>query len=414
MLKNYLKMAIKVLLRRKFFTFISLFGIAFTLVVLMVVVAIFDSIFAPFPPEVNQERTLLCMRLNGRGPKAMNSGPGYRLLDRYTRNLPNVETTSFCTQTGAALYYRNGTKISLYQKRTDSEFWRIFQFHFIEGAPYSKDDVENGRYVAVINEATRQKFFGNRPAVGQTIEMDGPHYRVSGVVANVPIFRQVPFADIWIPIPATPNDSYKQDLIGGFIGIYMLHSKDDIPAVKAEFNSVLRSIEKSQKGYTRIEGGLMTYFDFISNQLFLGYFMYDAESHAGILMTCVITGMILFMLLPAVNLININVSRILERGSEIGVRKAFGASSNTLVGQFVVENILLSLIGGALGLFGAYLILGAIVRAGFIPYAEFSLNFRVFGYGFVLAAFFGLLSGIYPAWRMSRLHPAIALRGGAR
>ena len=45
------------------------------------------------------------------------------------------------------------------------------------------------------------------------------------------------------------------------------------------------------------------------------------------------------MLLPAVNLVNLNVSRIMERASEIGVRKAFGASSRALVGQFVVENV---------------------------------------------------------------------------
>ena len=52
------------------------------------------------------------------------------------------------------------------------------------------------------------------------------------------------------------------------------------------------------------------------------------------------------MLLPAINLVNLNVSRILERASEIGVRKAFGASSRTLVGQFVVENVVLTLVGG--------------------------------------------------------------------
>ena len=56
------------------------------------------------------------------------------------------------------------------------------------------------------------------------------------------------------------------------------------------------------------------------------------------------------MLLPTVNLVNLNVSRMMERASEIGVRKAFGASSRTLVGQFVVENVALSLIGGAVGL----------------------------------------------------------------
>ena len=47
----------------------------------------------------------------------------------------------------------------------------------------------------------------------------------------------------------------------------------------------------------------------------------------------------LFLLLPTVNLVNLNVSRIMERASEIGVRKSFGASSWTLVGQFVVENV---------------------------------------------------------------------------
>ncbi|MBN1569399.1 MAG: ABC transporter permease [Acidobacteria bacterium] len=414
MLKNYLKMAVKVLLRRKFFTFISLFGIAFTLIVLMVVVALFDHIFAPFPPEVNDERTLLSLRLNGRGPQALNYGPGYRLLDQFARNMPHVDATSFCTRTGMASSYIDGEKMEIYAKRTDGEFWRIFRFNFLEGAPFSKEDAESGRYVAVINQATRQKFFGERPAVGQMIEVDGEHFRICGVVANIPILRQIPFADIWIPIAATSDDSYKKEWIGGFVGVFMLRSKGDIPAVKAEFQSVLRNAESSQKEYTEITGELMTKFDFFSNQLFPSYYGWEAKNHSGTLLGLIILGMILFMALPAVNLVNINVSRILERASEIGVRKAFGASSLTLVGQFVIENILLSLVGGVLGLAGAHFILDAIERGGFVPYADFALNFRIFGYGFLLAVFFGLFSGIYPAWRMSRLHPSLALRGGAR
>ena len=58
---------------------------------------------------------------------------------------------------------------------------------------------------------------------------------------------------------------------------------------------------------------------------------------------------LLFMLLPTINLVNINISRIMERSSEIGVRKAFGASSSTIIGQFIVENIFLTLLGGLLG-----------------------------------------------------------------
>jgi putative ABC transport system permease protein len=49
-----------------------------------------------------------------------------------------------------------------------------------------------------------------------------------------------------------------------------------------------------------------------------------------------------------------------------------------------------------------------------IPYSQLALNWRIFAYGLALAAIFGVVSGVYPAWRMSRLHPADALTGGRR
>jgi putative ABC transport system permease protein len=113
-----------------------------------------------------------------------------------------------------------------------------------------------------------------------------------------------------------------------------------------------------------------------------------------------------------VNLVNINISRIMERASEIGVRKAFGAPSRTLVGQFLVENILLTLVGSVIGFVLSVLALRAVSQSGLFTYAHFSLNPRVFAYGILAALAFGLLSGVYPAWRMSRLNPVDALRGG--
>jgi putative ABC transport system permease protein len=122
----------------------------------------------------------------------------------------------------------------------------------------------------------------------------------------------------------------------------------------------------------------------------------------------------LFALLPAVNLVNLNTSRIMERASEIGVRKAFGARSRSLVGQFIVENLVLTLTGGALGFVLSWGCLVGLNASGLIPYAQFTMNLRVFVYGLGLAVFFGLLSGVYPAWRMSRLHPVAALKGAVR
>jgi len=129
-------------------------------------------------------------------------------------------------------------------------------------------------------------------------------------------------------------------------------------------------------------------------------------------MTLLILLAVLFMVLPSINLINLNISRIMERASEIGIRKAFGAPSTTLVGQFIVENLILTLFGGVLAIITAYIILALISASGIIPYAHFILNFRVLAYALLIAIVFGFLSGVYPAWRMSRMHPVEALRGG--
>jgi putative ABC transport system permease protein len=114
------------------------------------------------------------------------------------------------------------------------------------------------------------------------------------------------------------------------------------------------------------------------------------------------------------NLVNLNISRIFERVSEIGVRKAFGASTGHLVGQFIVENIVLSVLGGTIGFVLSLWALQLINGSGMIPNADFRMNPRIFLYGLGLAICFGVLSGAYPAWRMARLDPVEDLRGGPR
>ena len=95
------------------------------------------------------------------------------------------------------------------------------------------------------------------------------------------------------------------------------------------------------------------------------------------------------------------------------MRKAFGATSAQLVTQLVLENVLLCLAGGAVGLLAAVGVLWWLEGSGLIPYLQVDFNLAVFGYGLLITLVFGVLSGVIPAWKMSRLAPVQALKGTA-
>ena len=417
MIKNYLKVALKVLGRRKFFTFISLFGISITLVVLMVATALLDQVFAPGAPEVHSDRTLGIYQVGLSSENIIYTGfAGYGLLDRVLRDLPKevpaVERTSIFSVQSTAISYLNGKRVESWFKRTDGEFWRILDFDFLEGQPFSRDDEKNGNHVAVINATTRERFFGGQPAVGKTIAIDGQTFRVVGVVKDVPVLRIVAFSDVWVPISTFKSSTYRQDYLGQFMAILLARSRADFPAIQSEVATRMKAAEAgipNPEMYKTVTGGADTLLGAFSRVFFSTSNL--ADSHPERLLAVFFLLAMLFMILPTMNLVNINLSRILDRSSEIGVRKAFGASSWTLVGQFVVENVVLTLIGAGIGLLLASAVLSALNASGAIPYSDLQLNGRVFLYGLAIALFFGLFSGVYPAWRMSKLHPVQALRG---
>ena len=414
MLAHYLKIAIKVLARRKFFAAVSLFGIAFTLVVLMVATAILDHLFAPVSPEVHQGRTLIVARAMMRGGRSTwRSDPGYLLLDRCARNLPDVERLSISTSPRTVYSYVGGSRIQSVLRRTDADFWRILQFEFREGAAFTGDDVAQAQFVAVVNESTRAKFFGAGPAVGRTFEIDGQRFRVAGVVADVSRLRHVAFADVWVPTTTAKTDAYKTQMMGGFLGMALMAEGASKAAIQEEFASRLKRVElPDPKIWKSLHAPIETTFEQYARTTF--GVDEDQASPAGRLWIAMLGAALLFMLLPAVNLVNLNVSRILERASEIGVRKSFGAPTRSLVAQFVVENLVLTLVGALVAFVLAQAALSALTASGLIAYAHLRMNYRVFLIGLALAGAFGLLSGVYPAWRMSRLNPVQALKGAVR
>lgn len=406
MLRHALEMAWKVLRRRKVFTAISLFGISLTLLVLMLAAALADHVFGAHPPEVHQERTLGIFGLASVGPDWERTGfPGYAFLDDHARDLPGVERETFFRTIGWVSSYHRGRKVRSWLKRTDGEFWRVLDFDFVEGRPLLAEEVAAARRVAVINESTRQAYFGDGPAVGGTIEVEGSPHEVVGVVRDVPFLRFVPFADVWAPLTTAPNEAWRTQTHGDFQALLLAESPRRFPEIRAELARRLAAAVP-EAGFESYHAGADTHFEFVARALIDPQ---AAESPAPKLRLGLAVAALLFMLLPTINLVNLNLSRILERAEEIGVRKAFGASARSLVGQFLVENLVLTVLGGAVGLVLAAGALQALEGAGWIPYAELALNLRIFGWALGLAVVFGLLSGVYPAWRMARLDPVQAL-----
>lgn len=410
MLTNYLKIAWKVLQRRKVFAAISLFGISFTLIVLTVAVALFDHTFSAMAPEVHIDRTLVMdrARMQG-GDNTWQSPPGYRLIHEFARDLPGIELMTVQTGGSMATSFVDGRKIESDLKHTDGAFWQLYQFVFVEGGPYTEADVETARLVVVINETTRQRFFDGQPAVGRSIDADGQRFQVIGVVRDVASMR-TPSSDMWAPLTTQKAKGWQDEYLGNFTPAFLLAPGARAEDVRAELFERMKAFTPPTPQWKTLTASLETRFEGAGRSLYPD--RTDFNRTYGGFFTAILAGAaLLFMALPAINLVNLNISRIMERASEIGVRKAFGASSRTLVVQFVVENLVLTMVGGIIGFLLAGLALRAINDSGLIPYASLALNPRIFVWGMLMAIVFGLLSGVYPAWRMARLHPVNALRG---
>lgn len=408
-MRSTLKIAIKVLLRRKFFAFVSLFAVTFTLLVLLVGASMLDEIFGPNGPEDRPERTLVVLKAESAGKESRRNGwAGYGMLARTFPEMPGVERSTIFAMPRKLTTYHDGRKITCLTRRTDGEFWKVFNFDFIEGAPYGADAEAEALPVAVVNASTRDRFFGSGNAVGKTFELDGRRLRVVGVVSDVPTLRFLTTADVWFPTSLSRSDAYKKELVGDFAGAMLLAPGASANDVSAEFQRRLATVPIDDSRFDTLTAAAVPLFSAVAS-----FFFFESLDSQGPVVVIGVLWLLalMFMALPALNLVNLNLSRILERSSEIGVRKSFGATSGSLVRQFLLENVVLALIGGLHAVIVAAIVLAALNRSGLIPYASLSLNFRVLGWGMLLTLVFGIVSGVLPAWRMSRLHPVGALQG---
>lgn len=414
MILNYIKIAWKVLLRHPFYTFVTLFGISITLTVIVVLSSFVDHLFAPHYPETQRGRSLYLQfaTLRDTVRQSQRNGPiAFSFLSEHTRNLPLTEAVTISSFLNTSTAYSQGRKIKLNNKFTDANFWKVLEFDFLEGKPYTEQNITNSDLVAVITDGLKKQYFGTETeaVAGREIEVEGLKFRVIGVVKGSPPTRFFSYADIYFPYTSPKSNYQNGPYSGSYTAIVLARKASDRPAIQSEFQSRIRQIKSPYRQNGQNFNYLKVPFDdyqgtifevFIANNSNLRTMLYSAIAF------------ILFMLLglPAVNLVNVNVSRILERASEIGVRKAFGAPVRTLLWQFIVENIFITLLGGLLALVLSFLVIQWINYEEWIAYADLTINPSVFLVSLLVCLLFGFLSGVLPALRMSKIKIVDALK----
>jgi putative ABC transport system permease protein len=272
---------------------------------------------------------------------------------------------------------------------------------FSGGDDLTEDDIDTRARVAVIGSAIAEKLYGDSSPLGDSIKIGGISYEVVGVMAEQGQgFATNPDENVYIPITTAQSRLYPDRTRRGDHAVTTIVAQaiaeDATDTAVVQITEVLR--EQHEITYTADDDftlisqtDLLETFDVITGTLtaFLG-------AIAGI-----------SLVVGGIGIMNIMLVSVTERTREIGIRKAVGALRRDILVQFLLESMLLSLVGGVLGILLGWVI--AQIGGSYIdltPIMDISTVLLAAGF----AATVGLVFGIYPAWRAASLRPIEALR----
>lgn len=359
MLKQYFKQAWRLLKENPVLSAISIIGTALAICMIMVIVMSHQVKNAPYPPETNRDRMLYVKWMSSREKNSTNTGSsngpmGYGFAKSCFKALETPEAVSIVSAFApSAMVAMPGQNIAEnYDKMlTDEDFWQVFDFIFIDGKPYTKADVDAGLRKVVITEKVALKTFGTTIVSGQRILIDYTEFTVSGVVKDVSALATAAYSQIWMPITTKILPEGGAEGISGSCRVFILAKhKRDFPAIKEEAE-ILRK---------KYNDGTTTYEAFYRNQpdthfVFLHRKWANQEPDMKSIVRQSVIVLVLLLIVPAINLSGMMNSRMRKRLSELGVRRAFGASQKNLLSQVMWESMLQTLLGGALGLIFSYI-----------------------------------------------------------
>ncbi|MEM6841249.1 MAG: ABC transporter permease [Bacteroidota bacterium] len=412
MFRNYLTTGTRNLLKHKLATTINILGLAIGLASFLLIseyVRFEESYDRFFTDADHIYRLSTVQRVNGevRVKDAMTYYPAPKVLKD---ELPEVKEATVTYKFEEIIIRREESVIQEKQViAADSNFFKVFDYRIIQG---SSETMLTEPYALVLTESKAKFYFGDQDPIGQTLEVLGEFNRtfnVTGVIQDVP-----------------ENTHYKFDILISGSSIKERVGQDNwndftfYAFVKLDQYTKLSPLDKKltalSKKYLGDETNLFfTLFPVADIHLKSDY-TYEAESPGSERAVVFLRVISVFILLIAwVNYVNLSTARAVNRAKEVGLRKVVGAVKGQLIGQFLLEAVLVNLLAAFLALLVSELLLpyfNQLVGKQLLPHVwnqpPFLLSLLVF---FIIGMF---VSGFYPALVLSGFRPIEVLKGKFR
>ena len=421
MFKNYLKVALRTLLKHKSFSLINILGLAVGMPVCLLIILIINEQRRIDQFHLNKNRIFRIMtqakdKATGR-VRDYASAPGplsQTLQNDYVEVKDAVRLLGF---NGAAKFEEKLLEIDGFY--AEASYFDIFSFDLSAG---DRKTVLQEPFSAVISQAAGEKFFGNENPLGHVLSFSFGDVRITGVLKDLePDQRTHLNADLLISFStiralqnqkiavADPEDWNHYTV---FYHYLLLASGDNAPAVEAAFPKIIKRYHRDDAPYeyafslqplTGIALGpeLVNQFGQVMEGTVLYIFLVVA----------------FIIMVPAIfNYVSLTVARSLQRAKEVGVRKVVGAQRTQIIGQILCESIVVAMLALIPVIALLDLLMPLFNGFQFVEYlaVDWRTDWRVYGFFIAFSLGAGLLAGLFPAMFLSTMKPAQVLKGLSR
>jgi len=309
----------------------------------------------------------------------------------YVSNINGVAAQVY--QSGQ-LKYGNKNSNSTVRGASADYVW-IGNFELDKGRFFTQEEVHSARKICVLGATVVKNLFDGENPVGKTIKVEGDNYLVIGTtVAKGALTWFDPDDQIFVPVTTAQKRLFGLKYVQS-IDI-QVKSMDDIETIKQEIETLLRRLHNLRQGQKN---------DFyVQNSAeWLNSWGKAAETFQ-FLLGGIAT---ISLLVGGIGIMNIMLVSVTERTREIGIRIAIGAKKREIRKQFLIESILISFLGGSIGIGLGMLVSRAASKMGGLD-TVVSLQSVLLAFGFSVGI--GIFFGLYPATKASNLNPIDALR----